>query len=206
MISPERLAVLTAKAQQYADNIDQGEAYLLSRGISRQVAEIFGLGFVPYGAEYGGRVSIPYRTPAGVIAIKYRRTDDTQGGPKYLNENELGVHLYNAPALIRAEHRVVVTEGEFDAICVQAYCGIPAVAYPGADTWMKQPHWRFCFEGIPEVIVVADGDEVGQKAAARVAESIGWSARVVRMPEDAKDSNAFITKYGAEAFVQKLNA
>jgi DNA primase len=103
---------------------------------------------------------------------------------------------------------VVVTEGEFDAICVQAYCGIPAVAYPGADTWARCPHWKFCFEGIPEVVVVADGDDVGHKAAVKVAESIGWSARVVRMPEekDEKDANSFIIKHGAEAFVHRLNA
>lgn len=207
-ISPERRASLTAKANEYAANIHQAVPYLLARGISEQVASMFSIGFVPYGqGEFGGRVSIPYTTPAGVVAIKYRSVDGAQQ-PKYLNESGLGVRLYNAQALIRAEHRVVVTEGEFDAICVQAYCGIPAVAYPGADTWSKFPHWRHCFEGIPEVIVVADGDEAGQKAAARVAESIGWSARVVRMPEvpDEKDANLYIVKHGAEAFQHKLNS
>lgn len=206
MITAERRAALTAKAQTFAQNIEQAMPYLLSRGVSREAGEMFQLGFVPHGtAEYGGRVSIPYLTPAGVVAIKYRATADEK--IKYLNESGIPVHLFNAPALIRAEHRVVVTEGEFDAICVQAYCGIPAVAYPGTDTWMRQPHWKHCFEGIPEVVVVADGDEVGYQSALRVSESIGWNARVVKMPseKDEKDANSFIVKHGAEAFVQRLN-
>lgn len=208
-ISPERRRALTAKAQGFAGNIEQAVPYLLNRGISREVAAMFNMGVVPYGQEFAGRLSIPYMTPAGVVQIKYRCTDLSHGDhkgdetcPKYLYEAGCGIHLYNAQVLISTGDLVVVTEGELDAVCVQAYCGIPAVAYPGVETWQKQSHYRLCFEGVSEVIVVADGDKPGREAARRVADSIGSSARVLDMP-DGQDSNSYIASQGAGAFIER---
>lgn len=207
MILPvERRRALTAKAQGYAGSVDQVLPYLLARGISREVAAMFSLGAVTEG-EFAGRLSIPYLTPGGVVQIKYRCTEhqDCKAAgcsAKYLYEAGTGTYLYNAQVLIAAE-RVVVTEGELDAICVQAYTGIPAVAYPGADTFKNQRHWRLCFEGIGEVIVVADGDKPGKEAARRVAETIGMHARIVDMPP-GQDSNSFIASQGAGAFLERI--
>ncbi|MGZ4556816.1 MAG: toprim domain-containing protein, partial [Mycobacteriaceae bacterium] len=114
-----------------------------------------------------------------------------------------GTHLFNAQILIHASDLVVVTEGELDAICVQAYCGIPAVAYPGTDNWSIQEHYPLCFEGIDEVIVVADGDKQGRDAAKRVAKDIGPAARTVNMP-DGMDSNTFIVTNGVAAFQERI--
>lgn len=209
MILPaERRSQLTAKAQGYASAVDKAMPYLASRGITKEVAEMFALGYVNDG-EQKGRLSIPYMTPAGVVQLKYRCTDlshDDHKGidcPKYLHEAGLGVHLYNAQVLIRFSDTVVVTEGELDAICVQAYTGLPAVAYPGVDTWVKQRHFRLCFEGVNEVIVIADGDKPGREAARRVAESIGMNARVVEMPA-GEDASSFITGQGAGSFLERI--
>lgn len=208
-ISAERRAALTAKAREYASYVEQAEPYLLDRGISLEVANMFSLGYVPYGKEFAGRLAIPYLTPAGVVQMKYRCTDLSHGDhkdvecPKYLYEAGCGVHLYNAQVLISTQDSVVLTEGELDAICVQAYCGILAVAYPGTRTWLKQRHWKLCFEGISEVIVIADGDKPGREAAGTVAESIGPQARVVAMPAGT-DANSFIASHGADAFKEKI--
>lgn len=212
MIPPlERRRALTIRAQQFAGNVDKALDYLLSRGLTDEVARMFSLGYVVEG-EFAGRLSIPYSTPGGVLQIKYRCTDAShhegfkhtnKDCPKYLYESGTGTHLFNAQVLIHTADTVVVTEGEMDAICVQAYTGIPAVAYPGVDTWQKHPHYRLCFEGVSEVIVVADGDKPGKESAKRVADSIGMSARVVEMPA-GEDSNSYIASQGAGAYLERL--
>lgn len=172
---------------------------------------MFTLGYVPHGEEYAGRMSIPYSTPSGVVQIKYRCANLQHGDhkgdscPKYLYEAGCGMHLWNARVLINAVDTVVVTEGELDAITVQAYTGVPAVAYPGTKTWDAQAHFRLCFEGISEVVVVADGDKPGRESARRVAESIGSHARVVDLG-DGEDSNSFITTHSASAFLDKIGS
>lgn len=214
MILPvERRQQLTAKAQEYASQLDSGMEYLLSRGIVKEAASMFQVGFVNSG-EFAGRLSIPYVTPAGVVQIKYRCTDLNhqdgfkhvhKGCPKYLYEAGTGTYLFNAQVLIHAVDRVLLLEGEMDAIAVQAYTGIPAVAYPGTDTWAAHPHWRLCFEGVNEVIVVADGDDAGKDAAKKVSDSIGLSARVVHMPR-GEDANSIIATQGADAFLERIGA
>jgi hypothetical protein len=204
-----RRQALTAKAQTYAGELDRVAPYLLGRGISLEAARMFALGYVTEG-EFDGRLSIPYITPGGVVQIKYRCTDSSheengkhtkKGCPKYLYEAGTGLFLYNAQVLIHSLQRVVIVEGELDAICVQAYAGIPTVAYPGADTWEKR--WRHCFEGVSEVIVVADGDQPGKEAARKVADTLGFCARVVTLPA-GDDSNSYIATHGAGSYLERL--
>lgn len=212
MILPaERRRALTAKSQTYAGNVGSVLPYLLSRGITDEVAAMFSLGCATDG-DYRGRLTIPYSTPSGVVQIKYRCAEANHHDgfkhtdehcPKYLYEAGTSTHLFNAQVLIHASDQVVVTEGELDAICVQAYCGIPAVAYPGADTWKRHPHYRLCFEGVGEVIVVADGDKPGKEAARQVADSIGVHARVIEMPA-GEDSNSILATQGAKAYQERI--
>lgn len=212
MILPaDRRRALTEKARSYAGQVEQVLPYLMSRGVTREAAAMFSLGYVPSG-EFAGRLSIPYVTPGGVVQIKYRCADlSHQQGfkhvnddcPKYLYEAGAATCLYNAQVLIHAAESVALTEGELDAICIQAYTGIPAVGYPGVETWGKQKHWRLCFEGVQEVIVVADGDKPGKDAARRVADSIGLSARVVTLP-NGEDANSLIATQGVGALLERL--
>jgi DNA primase len=211
VLSSQRRRALTEQADLYASNLDQAMPYLLSRGISQEAAVLFRLGYVTAGNEFTGRLAIPYVTPAGVVQIKYRcinqAHDDHKSTdcPKYLYEKGSGQHLYNAGVLTQAVDLVVVTEGELDTVCVQAYTGIPAVAFPGTKSWQQhKDYYRLCFESVTEVVVVADGEEVGREAARRVAESIGSFARVVEMP-DGEDANSFIAGQGAGAFMERLD-
>lgn len=209
-LSVERREILTARAEEYEQYLPEAEQYLLDRGISLEAARLFRLGYVPSGLQFGDRLSIPYLRPAGVVQIKYRCTNPEHGNhktvdcPKYLYESGCGTHLYNSPVLISETGLVVVTEGEMDAICVQAYCGLAAVGYPGTRSWQKhKEHYRLCFEGVNEVVVVADGDDDGRESARRVAESIGFNARTVDMP-DGDDANSFIASHTAGAFIERL--
>lgn len=209
ILNAERRQALTAKANHFASQLDKAVPYLIGRGLSKEAAEMFGFGYVPEDEEHGGRLAIPYWTPAGVVSIKYRcmQHDDCKANDciKYKNETGLSLRLFNAQALLRAGELAAITEGELDAVSVQAYCGIPTVAYPGVDSWQKMKHWRLCFEGIQEVVVIADGDKVGREAAQRVAESIGLAARVVDLP-DGQDANKFIQEQGAPAFLERVHA
>lgn len=211
ILPPERRRALTAKAQTYAGNVGQVLPYLETRGISSEVAAMFMLGSATDG-DYQGRLTIPYVTPGGVVQIKYRCANlehhkgfkhVDENCPKYLYEAGTNTHLFNAQILITTGELVVVTEGELDAVCVQAYCAVPSVAYPGVDTWQRNEHFRYCFEGVGEVIVVADGDQAGRDSARRVAESLGVSARVVSLPA-GEDSNSFIATRGAGAYLERL--
>ena len=209
----ERRKILTAKAMEYAEAVDDVLTYLLSRGISKEAAQLFMLGCATDG-DYRGRLTIPYVTPGGVVHIKYRCANPAHheglkhvhdSCPKYLYEAGNKHHLFNAQVLIHAADTVVLTEGELDAVCVQAYTGLPAVGYPGVDSWHDKPHFALCFEGVGEVIVVADGDDPGRKSAERVAKSLGFSARVVELPTGF-DSNSYIATQGAPAYIERISA
>lgn len=213
ILSPERRRALTGKADRYADNLEAVLPYLGKRGIDEQAAEMFGLGCVPEGEDYAGRLTIPYHTPTGCVLIKYRCTEaDHHDGdkhvhercPKVFSEQGCGIHLFNAQSLASSSELVVVTEGELDAVCVQAYCEIPAVGYPGTGSWNKHSdYYRLCFESVAEVAVVADGDDPGRAAAARVAQSIGFHARVVDMP-DGEDANSALARHGAAWLKERI--
>lgn len=203
MIVPaQRRASLTAKANKYALLIEKAESYLLERGISLEVARMFSFGYCDEG-EHNGRLSIPYHTPNGVVNIKYRAMDDSL--PKYLGEAGCGVHLWNARVLINTVDMVVLTEGELDAACVQAYCGIPAVGYPGATTFRKAKHFKLCFDGVQRIAVIADGDEVGHKAAVQCVDALGPHSFVVDLPQ-GYDANSYIAQHGAAALTEKVMA
>lgn len=131
-----------------------------------------------------------------------------EGHGKYTNDVGAGTHLFNASALITADI-VVVVEGEIDAITVDQL-GVTAVAYPGTAMWKANPHWRWCFDSLQEIVVVADGDEQGRKAAAGVADSlrntVAGDVRVVNLPgDDGTDSNSYIAEHGATDYLNRLD-
>lgn len=173
-----------------------GLRYLTERGIEEGTAKKFRLGL----DAPTGRLAIPYLTPVGPWSIKLRCIEHEDCKPihndKYIySESGTESHLFNS-ATLRTAERVLLTEGELDAITAEQY-GINAVSYPGATNWQK--HWRWCFDSVSEIAVVADGDEPGRKAATSVADSlrsaVSADVKVVRLP-DGFDTNSFINAYG----------
>ena len=198
--------------QLLADGADgPAISYLAERGIDPASIERFQLGYD------GRRLVIPYLTPAGPLLTRRRCitcASKCEGHARYLDSDGAETHLFNAQTL-RGADRVVVTEGELDAISVEQ-AGISAVGYPGAQRWMKQPHFRWCFDSLDEVIVVCDGDEpevgetegTGEKAGRRVAKSLRDAlpdvlVTVAVMPV-GHDSNSFIKQHGVMDFVEKI--
>lgn len=191
---------------------DDARDYLCNRLIDHRTYNRYQLGIVaepaPGHEPMVGRISIPYLTPAGVVDIKFRCIVDhsckEMKCPKYLGLPGGGSRLYNARAVLAAHNNVVVIcEGEFDAMAVSGLAGIPAVGYPGTDTWGKPhtAHWPRVFAGL-DAVVVADGDKPGVASAKAVAASLE-QARIVHMPE-GEDANSMILKDGPEAFRERL--
>lgn len=218
--SSEHRSSLEVQAEMYHQQVDGLGAYLTDRGIYRSAIDRFKLGFTGDTEDFRirNRLTIPYASAAGYWCIKYRCIEDHNckelGHGKYINDDGAPTCMFNAQALLRAD-RAVLTEGELDAIAV-SMLGVPAVGYPGVDTWRANRHWRWCFDSLEEVIVVADGDEpregkrygVGEEAARSVADSLrtalpDLTVRTVVLPVP-HDSNSLINQEGDIAFLERI--
>jgi DNA primase len=203
MLSPAARASLESKVTEAEANLAGALPYLESRGITEDTARRFRLGYLD------GKLVIPYLSPAGPWHCKYRCISDHNckdvGHGKYTYDSGAEHHLYNAQTLLTATG-VIVTEGEIDAITAEQH-DLPAVAYPGAETWAKYKFWRWCFDSVDEIVVVGDGDEPGRKAATSVSDSLRSSVtadvRMVVLP-DGEDTNSFITKYGSGEYLAEI--
>lgn len=186
-------------------NLDMAGGFLASRGLSREQAIGARLGkcvepAVPEHERFRGMLSIPYLTPGGVVAIKFRQLDPARS-PKYDSPAGQTARLYNVAALHTTGDTVAVCEGEMDALVMTEVVGIPAVGIPGASHWQK--HWSRCFADYPKVLVVADNDvsnekNPGVRHAERVVKEIGSAARLVLPPADM-DLGDWVAEHGPEA-------
>ena len=177
-------------AHRYADRIDGATLeYLNGRGISEQVAAAYSLGTVtdplPGHEGHTGWLSIPYITAMGLcVGFKFRRLDD--GKPKYGQPLGGTTHLYNVADIVKPFSRIVITEGELDAVIVSGVLGIPAVGCPGVANWKS--HYPRLFNGYDTVYVVGDhdvkedGSNPGAEFNRRVASEV-MNATIVNLPE-----------------------
>ena len=179
--------------------------YLIDeRGLQPDTISQFQLGAVvhPDGLDDPalGKISIPYLTRNGVIALRFRRGPDGQG-PKYWQPPKSNISMFNVNELVKHQRWIVVCEGEIDCItAVQA--GIPAVGVPGASAW--KAHYRTLFEGYERVIILADCDDkvkpdgtrAGDEFSKKVAEEVPEPA-IIKLPE-GEDVNSFYVKHGAK--------
>jgi len=189
MHSSEHLKSQLAAANRYADLIDERTLeYLNGRGISEEVAALYSLGTVtdPLAGHEGhvGWLSIPYITAMGhCVGFKFRRLDD--GKPKYGQPLGGTTHLYNVSDITKRSARIVITEGELDAVIVSGVLGMPAVGCPGVANW--KAHYSRLFNGYDTVYVVGDNDlkEDGTNPGAefnrRVASEV-MNATIVNLP------------------------
>lgn len=171
--------------------------YLRKHGIFyRGIIDKYSLGVVLEPLEgdeqYQGMLSIPYMTPSGVRAIKFRNV--TPGAkPKFAQELGQKTRLYNVQAYFDADDMIGLAEGEIDAIAATERLNIPTIGIPGAETWSGDNAitWSTIFKDFRRVVVFADGDPVneqtglrpGEEMAKRIVNSLKWRAHVVACPE-----------------------
>jgi len=111
MLNEKQRLLLTEAAERYSNNLTpRAASYLEARGISQEVSRTFLLGSVvepSAGHELAeGMLSIPYRTPAGVVGIKFRRLDE--GTPKYLWPTGQKIGLFNVNDLHKQSDTIAI--------------------------------------------------------------------------------------------------
>jgi DNA primase len=194
----------------YETNLKSAGDFLLERGIGSTTAKRYRLGYVaePYSAthdDYVGRLSIPYLTVSGVVALRFRRIDEEENA-KYLQPKGSRSWLYNVGVLAHSPSLVVVTEGELDAIVCEAYGGIPAVGIAGVHAW--RPEFTRCFESAETVLVAGDGDGDADKQTGgawmvhNLCELLP-NAIPAQMPP-GYDINSFYLEHGRDALTDYL--
>lgn len=145
---------------------------------------------------------LPFRLNGKVVNRKYRSLDEKS----FWGDKDGKRCLWNAQIFEDPEiKRLIITEGEFDAICaVQSgfphSVSVPNGAQPNLDYLLDQDEiWN-----IPEIIIATDNDEAGQILAKELVSVLRASrCYFVEWPDDLKDLNEVLYRYG-EAGVQKL--
>lgn len=195
MLSATQRSWLEDTTAQAQGHLDGALSYLAARGISEAAARAARLGVVgasvrTVGSQrYGGRLAIPYLTPAGVVNIKFRAMDNSD--PKYLCLPNSRPLLYGALSFFSRGPIIAITEGELDAAVLTHQVGIPAVGCPGVSTW--QEHHPRCFTGYEQVLVYADGDGPGHDLAKRITRDVN-QAQAVFMPDGQDVTDVFLAE------------
>ncbi len=154
--------------------------YLMDRGIDREAAVTFRLGYVaephPGHEHVRGRLSIPYLGHDGrVLSIRFRRLDEH--GPKYMSLEGDPVRLFNVRAAHEAGDEIHACEGELDAIILNKI-GLPAVAWAGANAW--RGYHRRMLAGFSRIWHWGDPDQAGSELTNKVTQALP-AAKPVRL-------------------------
>ena len=157
LVPPSHRTALETAIARYATTVEFAGEYLAGRGITKPVAVAARLGFVsdpmPGHERFQGMLCIPYLTPAGPVAIKFRRIEGE--GQKYDAPSGQHLRLYNVDAFFEPGDVIVLCEGELDALMCHRVVGVPAVGAPGTNF---AEHWPRCFADHDRVLIVADND------------------------------------------------
>lgn len=162
------------------NGIDATHPYVEDRGISEETAKDFGVGFFPGRGSMSGRVVIPISNERGeLVAYAGRAIDESE--PKYklpagFRKSEV---LYNLHRVLEDEstRTVIVVEGFFDTIKIAQAGFRNVVALMGTALSDAQEALLSPFR---EVVLMLDGDQAGQTAAAGLVTRLARS-RFVRL-------------------------
>lgn len=208
-ISPLKRDFLNAATQTYYEALKSSEVateYLKGRGITGDAARHHRLGFVAEPCENHdemvGMLSIPFITPTGVSALRFRRI--TGSGHKYHQEGASVSPLFNVRDLHRPEPYIALCEGELDGVVMSSLVGVPAVALAGTGQWMKQgKFYKRLLMDYDKVFVVMDPhdkDDAGQKTAKLIMRSVPNAVNII-LPEDVNDT---FLQFGREFILKEM--
>lgn len=227
-ISPEQQAKLREQRQKALDKLKVEQAgyvrnlydpkagrirqILKDRGLKKETAEEFGLGFTPSGF-FGGRITVPiYNHKNELVGWTGRATRDDMPG-KYRNSAD--GDLFHKKTLVFNEARakeaarltgsLIFVEGHLDVVSLWQYGIANVVAMQG--TGSPEP---FVLERLAKTvnnfILCFDGDEGGRKAVQHFIAAAGPMAQagkiqvnVAQMPA-GKDPDEVCRELGADGF------
>jgi DNA primase len=134
-------------------------------------------------------VVIPFTYDSQVVGHATRFLDDRN--PRYINDTPSG-YVFGTDLQGHDWRYVLVVEGVFDALCVSG------LAVLHAD--INDAQARLIRSLDREVVVVPDQDAAGMKLVDRAVE-LGWSVSMPDWPEEVKDVNDAVIRWGRVATV-----
>lgn len=207
-LSPGKRERLERATQTYYSQLKESpEAidYLKARGIDGATAQHFRLGYVSDPVEnhdqMQGMLSIPFVTPLGVVAIRFRRLRG-EGG-KYHQEAGTLSPLFNVRDLHRPEPYLVLCEGELDAVVMSGIVGVPAVGLAGTGNWSSRgKFYRRLLLDYDRVYVVMDPDGPGQKIVPEILKKVPQAINIV-LPDELDVNDTYLL-HGKDLILKEL--
>lgn len=143
-------------------------------------------------------ITIPHFAGRDLWAVRVRRPPGLDG-PKYIGVRGGSKALYWSDE-IEERFPVIITEGEFDALClyIAAYEHASTVSIASASNKEIAARWKARLLTAPIILARMDGDGAGNKAAALLGSSFSRLA-TIQVPAPYKDVNEFFLGAGREA-------
>ena len=184
----------TALAGQYHLNLpDRIRDYLNGRGIPDAVIGRHLLGWS------GWRITIPIPDRDRLVRSFKLAKDpvDDSPTPKMIATPGARLELYGWEELLARPDEIIICEGEFDRLVLEAQ-GFHAVTSTGGARSFR-PEWAEAFEGLPAIFVCFDRDEAGARGTQRVARFLP-KARIIDLPAavgEGGDVTDFFVRLGS---------
>lgn len=152
-------------------------AYLNARGIPDPVIDLHHLGWD------GGRITIPiFNRDGTVVSFKLAKDpDDTTLASKMFTSPGGTLELYGWERVLAKPCRLIICEGEFDRLVLEAHGFAAVTSTGGAGAFRRE--WAVDISSIPEVYLCLDRDDAGRRGALRVGQFLPH-ARIVALPEE----------------------
>ena len=170
--------------------LDPSHPYLAARGITPELATVFGLGYCKVGTHLQGWICIPVHDEHGVLVAYAGRqaTDDVPPGvPKYILPRgfEKRRALFNLHRVAGAEHLILV-EGYWSVFRLHTL-NLPAVGLMGRVLFAEQ-QTLLIESGVRRLTLMLDGDRPGREATDAMLPRLAtdFFVRVVCLPDRAQ--------------------
>src|SRR5215831_10395688 len=186
MTNQNNLADLARKFHN--DLPDRIREYLHGRGIPDEAIDLNLIGW------NGWRINIPIFDRDGKIAFfKQARDPEDKNGPKMIAWPKGHLELYGWENLNENSSQIIICEGEFDRLVLEANGFKAITSTGGARAFRKE--WSKDFESVPEVYICFDNDEPGKAGALRVGRLIAH-AKIVDLPNDVEEGGDVTDFFG----------
>jgi Toprim-like len=133
---------------------------------------------------FSNRLIIPFLKDNVIVGYTARAIGDVK--PKYISEQQPG-YVFNLDRQINNRNFVIVCEGPFDAISIDA-CALLGAEIKDSQNWLLKQLGK-------EIILVPDRDHEGPKTIEQALE-FGWSVSMPNWPAGVKDVNDAVVKLG----------
>jgi len=158
--------------------------YLNDRGISNEVIEENKIG---YGKIYGKNwITIPIKDLDGNYLFLKLRRDPRDGNEKMTWPSGIEAQIYLWEDLLFAKDRLLICEGEMDALLMKSN-GVPSITNTHGASTAKQ-EWMSYFKPEIEYYICYDNDNAGRVGAKKIADALLKEGcrklKIITLPEE----------------------